>query len=193
MGTNYYLHYKKPYEPKDTDFCEYDCEVDELTNGLVWKNTYYQNIDELNKDYYLELHIGKSSFGWHFGLCIYPELGINTFEDWCKLFDQFEIWNEYDEIVTKEDMVITISNRKTKYPSTATKEEVEKWEKEFIEDQNSLDGYLWHNRVYRDYDDYLASNHAARGIGGLLKHNYGDYLEYTTDGTYDYTTDWRFS
>ena len=32
-----------------------------------------------------ELHIGKSSVGWYFSLCVYPERKINSLDDWKKL------------------------------------------------------------------------------------------------------------
>jgi hypothetical protein len=72
-----------------------------------------------------ELHIGKASAGWNFGLRIYPKVdgepderlkpwsidAIGELEDWRSLFDRFEIYNEYDQIITPADMLATIAER----------------------------------------------------------------------------------
>jgi len=58
MGTNYYLKRREPQQPCPT--CGCTCKSDE-------------------KD---DLHIGKSSWGWCFGLHVIPELGINSLDDW---------------------------------------------------------------------------------------------------------------
>ena len=92
MGMNFYAHIKAKYKPFDYndpvssmyEELEDDPKVEELTNGYVWNHTYYKDIDSLNKDYYHVLHIGKSSVGWHFALCIYPLIGINSLDDWKK-------------------------------------------------------------------------------------------------------------
>ena len=78
MGTNFYAHIKAKYKPFDHndpvslmyERLDDDPKVKELTNGYVWNNTYYKDIESLNKDYCHILHIGKSSAGWHFSLCI---------------------------------------------------------------------------------------------------------------------------
>ena len=93
MGCNYYLHKKAKYTPKNQrernwyekyDFNFFENEynhVIELTNGYVFNNTFYKNLDELNQVYYLTYHIGKSSVGWRFLLQVYPEQGINNLKD----------------------------------------------------------------------------------------------------------------
>ena len=43
------------------------------------------------------LHIGKSSYGWIFGLHVFPDLGLNTYEDWEKLLPYGKIRDEYME------------------------------------------------------------------------------------------------
>lgn len=193
MGTNYYLRWKKKYEPRDENYSEYsEPLVDVLDNGFVWNKHYYAHKDELNKDYYLELHIGKSSCGWHFALCIYPELSINSLKDWEQLFSNKKniIVDEYGKLISKEDIVSTITERKNKNFKEFDSREA--YEKNYIEEQNKLDGVLGVVRCYRDYDDFLRDNHARRGLNGLLAHN-SDYFEgQDTGGTYDLTTDWRF-
>ena len=56
MSTNYYLH--KP----STTQCNHCGHDPESENNII--------------------HIGKSSHGWCFALHVYPELDINTLEDW---------------------------------------------------------------------------------------------------------------
>ena len=60
-------------------------------------------------------HIGKSSGGWCFSLHVYPEEGINTLDDWKKLWaeENARIVNEYNELISMEDMLDTIINRQT--------------------------------------------------------------------------------
>lgn len=72
-----------------------------------------------------ELHIGKSSAGWNFGLRIYPKIDgkpnallklwgtdeICELDDWRPLFDRFPIVDEYERPVTVNDMITTITER----------------------------------------------------------------------------------
>lgn len=72
-----------------------------------------------------ELHIGKSSAGWNFGLRIYPKIAeapnkhlaswdvaeICELNDWRALFDRFSIFDEYDSPVSIDDMIATITAR----------------------------------------------------------------------------------
>lgn len=59
-----------------------------------------------------ERHIGKSSCGWVFMLHIYPEHGINDFQDYD--FGRGYIANEYGDIIKPGEMVKTIQNRSFK-------------------------------------------------------------------------------
>ena|SRR3990167_10738072 len=59
-----------------------------------------------------KLHIGKSSAGWHFSLRVYPENGINNLQDWIKFLEFKKIYNEYGEMVSLEDFLEVITNRK---------------------------------------------------------------------------------
>lgn len=124
MGTNYYLRKKATYTPReyrdedwyenyDFDFYENDYNrVLELTNGYVFANTYYPTKEELNKVYYLTYHIGKSSYGWRFLLQVYPQLNINSLEDWKKLLSEGTIFDEYGDKISKEEMLEEITNKK---------------------------------------------------------------------------------
>lgn len=58
------------------------------------------------------LHIGKSSAGWAFGLRIHPDKGITSLDDWKKKWSAGgQIRNEYEEVVTVEEMLDRITNR----------------------------------------------------------------------------------
>lgn len=50
------------------------------------------------------LHIGKRSWGWRFGLHVYPDL-INSYHDWLEILPYGTIKNEYGEAIRKSQMV----------------------------------------------------------------------------------------
>lgn len=66
------------------------------------------------------IHIGKSSMGWCFGLHIVPEFGINTLEDWVRLFIDPDriIINEYNEVISYTKMLGIITARSRPDPCT---------------------------------------------------------------------------
>lgn len=195
MGTNYYLRKKvtlKEYLKTHLEDFNYGNTLDILFNGYVFNKTYYASEEELNEVLYLELHIGKSSAGWHFGLCIYPELGINNLEDWKREFNnpENEIIDEYwinpEDIINPEKMIDIITNRKdSRYVND---------EEELLKNFNGLQRMLG-GKIYNSYDEILRDNEAERGLNGLWAHRPGNpYTKYTrTDGTYDLTPVWNFS
>lgn len=84
MGTNYY------YESSGGDRCEHCGRGDDAE----------------------QLHIGKSSAGWMFPLCIYPERNINSLEDWKRVWASGgQIRDEYGEFVSVDEMVFIITQR----------------------------------------------------------------------------------
>ena len=195
MGMNFYVNIKREYEPKLIGIYE-DGEIKNgvttLSNGYVWKNTYFATMEEVNEKYFLHLHIGKSSFGWHFGLCVYPELGIDSLEDWINLWNTpgVTIIDEEDRIISPADMVDRITNRGNPNWDASKQEE---FEKKAVESFNTLNASLG-NRIYvTNYDEYLNVNCAARGLYGLLAHNSRYYDFPPTGGTYDLTDDPNFS
>lgn len=133
-----------------------------------------------------KLHIGKSSFGWHFGLCIYENLGIKDLEDWKKLFNSSDyiILDEYDDLVSAENMLDRITNRSA----------IEVSEQERIDLHNS-----YSYKKVKSYDELLQMNSAERGKNNLWAHArttnaFGDRAMYKrTEGTYDLTEFWEFS
>ena len=60
-----------------------------------------------------DLHIGKSSGGWCFSLCVYPVLGINNLDDWALRWVNGEgtIVDEYEHTLTCDAMLQVITDR----------------------------------------------------------------------------------
>lgn len=61
-----------------------------------------------------QTHIGKQSFGWRFGLHVYPEDNINNLTDWVHVFADTKgtILNEYGDELSPTDLVQIILNSK---------------------------------------------------------------------------------
>lgn len=163
MGCNFYLRYKNKMDVSvHNSFTDFSEHITELDNGWVYKNHYYEKLPE---EFIHLLHIGKSSMGWHFSLCIYPEFGINDLDDWERLFDKYEIEDEYGDIISKDIMMDRITRRRGENTQMSN-EELEK---------------------------FCRDNHCELGIEGLFAHKSTSYGEYTrTTGTYDLTRDWDF-
>ena len=150
-------------------------------------------MNSLNKDYKFCLHIGKSSCGWHFGLCAYPEYNINNLEDWKKEFyDPINvIETEYGMEITPEKMLSIITERSA---PDFDEQHQDKYEQDQLNKYNE-----WRIREgkkpYTSYDQVLNENTAERGLHGLWAHKQGDasFLHFKrTDGPYDITTMWDF-
>lgn len=196
MGTNYYLIKKMKYTentPVSLGCDSYDNEVQKLNNGWLLRNTYYPTLEELSNDFTQEIHIGKSSMGWHFTLCIYPAYGISSFEDWEKLFysGNCTILNEYDEEISPEEMISIITDRKAlEWTPDISKEKILERETKILKSQNELMESLgFKSNFFTDYEDLLEYNHAVRGNKGLWKHDRKDkfYVENPDKlATYDY-------
>ena len=137
MGTNYYLH-KKEDEP-----CPHCGRKDEDA----------------------PMHIGKSSGGWCFSLHVYPERGINTLEGWLPHFDEGVIKNEYGNVITKEEMLDTITDRGSDTP--------EPWGER-----------AWFN--YKNEEEFHRMNSSERGPRGLLRYKLSERCIGHGEGTYDY-------
>ena len=169
MGTNYYLHKKVNFDPGHRVPASLGCdnwhehEPIELENGWVWHNRYYPTLEKLNEDFYQEIHIGKSSCGWRFSLCTYPEENprliqygkhefyldkpISSLEDWIALFeaDGNTIWDEYGDKVSKDDMVKCISKREPRDNLTEGWQRLNKGTKfETKEEYFAINGLLVH-------------------------------------------------
>ncbi len=160
MGTNYYLIRKIKY--KDNIKYNIGCDEDfflELKNGYVWNYRYYKNIEQMNKDFFQRIHIGKSSFGWRFLLCTYNlnneeykfsflDKKINSLDDWIELFNDPNnyILDEYDRKIDKEKMIDIITKREGIYSEHQLRKH------SFSNEETTMpDGY--------DYDLILSDEH----------------------------------
>lgn len=192
MGMNFYLERKLNFinnlETPASLGCSDREEVIELTNGFVWRNTYYQSIEALNEVFTQRIHIGKSSIGWHFGLCIYPEYGINSLDDWIRLFRTTEnnIVDEESRKLKPSEILDRIEDRKQlefeKYESE------QDYEKAVVENYNNINKTIniFKYKIYNSYDEILMDNHACRGLNGLWRRQRDQYTSYPIpDGTYD--------
>jgi len=187
MGTNYYLYRKTNFD--NNTVASLGCEENEvmrITNGFVWNNKFYPSIEELNKEFCQILHIGKSSCGWHFALCIYPAHGVNDLNDWLNLFNEEDsyILDEYDSKIPVNKMIDIIVNRVGQNGS-----EVD--EQEEVNNQNRFLANCGIKTRYNSYDEMLRENHAVRGKNGLWAHEPSRFVTHT-DGTYDYIRDTIF-
>lgn len=65
----------------------------------------------------IEIHIGKSSGGWVFGIHVYPDKGINILEDWIKIWCTKKGWirDEYMQRISITYMLDVIMDRSTTY------------------------------------------------------------------------------
>lgn len=196
MGTNFYLIRKIKYNkeentPTSLGCDSVDCTPKHINNGWIVNNTYYKTYEEFEENFEQEIHIGKSSLGWHFALAIYPEYGIHNFEDWKKLIldPNNIIKDEYGETVPPEVMITIITQRSGKrWKEGMSPEMVKKEEDDYIALLKTLDGPFREN--YSSYDDFLIENHAERGNRLLLKHS-SKYIKHVVDAedpkaTYDY-------
>jgi hypothetical protein len=191
MGTNYYVLKRMKYEkgmPSSLGCCVDENEVEELKNGYLFNNTYYPTIEELSKRFYQKIHVGKASMGWHFSLCIYPEYGINNFNDWKKLFSDsnVQIEDEYGDIISPEVMIEKITKRSISNWDD-NPEAIKDFEAHCLQIQNSF-RQCTGSKAYDSYDEYLEVNHAQRGNNGLLKHKLDKFHIENPDktATYDY-------
>ena len=63
------------------------------------------------------LHLGKSSRGWCFSLCLHPEIGLNNWQDVWEHLDHFtevenyEIRSEYGDIIDMTVFFATVWDR----------------------------------------------------------------------------------
>ena len=192
MGMNFYLKRKLDFISNEKTPASLGCsdreEVVELTNGFVWQNTYYPTKEKLNEYFTQKIHIGKSSMGWHFGLCIYPEYGLDTLDDWIKLFRTSGniIVDEEDRELKTSEMLDRIEDRKQlefeKYESE------DQYEKAVVDNYNNINKTIsiFKYKIYSNYDEILMENHACRGLNGLWRRQKDQYTSYPIpDGTYD--------
>jgi hypothetical protein len=113
------------------------------------------------------LHIGKSSAGWCFSLHVMPDEGINTLDDWRRLWAAHGAYirDEYDERVSIADMELIITARRCGWG-----------------DWNDTE---WRPPYYENERDFHDKNQSERGPNGLLRHRIGRYCVSHGNGTWD--------
>lgn len=113
------------------------------------------------------LHIGKSSGGWCFSLHVIPEMGINTLDDWRKLWLEpgTRIEDEYGRDIGPDEMESIISKR---------------------HGGMSFDEMRWYGVGYTGEADFHRRNYSMRGPNNLLRHRLGDHCVGHGEGTWDY-------
>ena len=111
-----------------------------------------------------ELHIGKSSAGWHFGLHVIPNEGINNLEDWKKFWKGKRIRDEYGRTITAKEMLKVITERKSNND----------WNKKPF--------------MYNGWVDFHNQNNSERGINGLVRCKIGSHCIGHGEGTWDLIT-----
>ena len=116
-------------------------------------------------------HIGKSSAGWCFSLHVIPEDGINTLDDWRRLWSApgAYIRDEYGREVPAADM--------------------EDWITKRGRERDWSDPRWWSGPFgYSSEAEFHARNNSQRGPNGLLRHQIGPYCVGHGEGTWDYMT-----
>ena len=67
------------------------------------------------------IHIGKSSAGWYFSLHTYPEIGLNSWEDWKNCLDKninnynAHIENEYEDKLLISEFISIVERSRRDY------------------------------------------------------------------------------
>ena len=109
---------------------------------------------------YDEMHLGKSSSGWCFSLHVYPDDGINTLNDLMNHIGDNQIYNEYDEEISKAEFLNSVMERS--------------WPERDLS-------------KYGSFDKFLDMNEAKLGPNNLLRHKIdGRFCIGHGEGTWDY-------
>ena len=177
MGTNYYWHLDQELL-RSPDVYRTNDNIPELVKNVYaiakereeeaneYRDNYLDENDSIVKDFsYLSgaiqvtaLHIGKKSWGWCFGMHVYPGM-IESYRDWLDVFSYGTIRNEYHDHIRKEEM-IKIIDVDGKDGKTVTNET--KWKRaDAIQDQYSEfdpEYWLWRRKLVYDW---VAGNYKA--------------------------------
>lgn len=86
-----------------------------------------------------QVHIGKSSSGWVFGLHVIPELGLNDLANWETYWQDKQIVNEYGEVIEPSKMHSIIAERAREGRREANPWGYSSWE-QFHQQNHSVDG-----------------------------------------------------
>ena len=109
---------------------------------------------------YEEFHLGSSSSRWCFSLHVYPDDGINTLNDLMNHIGDNQIYNEYDEEISKAEFLNSVMERS--------------WPERDLS-------------KYGSFDKFLDMNEAKLGPNNLLRHKIdGRFCIGHGEGTWDY-------
>ena len=113
----------------------------------------------------IEYHIGKSSAGWCFALHVDPVKSIESLNDIELLLIDNPIYDEYDQLITVEDMqkIITMRGAGPPYKRQAP-------------------------FGYESWADFHVQNDSMPGPNNLLRHKIGTNCIGHGDGTWDLIT-----
>lgn len=156
MGTNYYLRVPKDRPEEYERFAA---------------RTYRDNPEPLP---YVELHIGKSSYGWCFALHVIPELDLNSLQDWEVLFGLYTegIYDEYDINTPVAELMKTICDRQGADPD-------ETW----AGTTKTLDRH--YSVIDIPWSEWFEQNSAQPGPRGCARHRIGRGCVAHGPSTYD--------
>jgi hypothetical protein len=147
MGTNYYFRNKKLHEAAVEAR-----KAEKALQTALGGHDQYESMPEYHTEDPEGLHIGKSSAGWLFNLCVYPDMGIKELSDWKKAWvdPNYEIVDEYGRVQTPEEMLDEIVNRH----GTVTKGQLERELKSGGLTLEGCDLNEKYRLLYNTWDDY---------------------------------------
>jgi len=120
------------------------------------------------------LHIGKSSGGWCFGLHVVPSLGLNSWNEWYEFLvcKGYEIQDEYGGVIPVAKLVDVITKRKGQT----------QWDEVKPMTRTSF-------QPYDSWAHFHKNNHSQEGPSGLLRHKLDPrHCVGHGDGTWDLMT-----
>lgn len=107
------------------------------------------------------LHIGKKSWGWAFGLHVYPDM-LNTYQDWLDVFQYGTIRDEYNRVLRKCDMIkiidvkgldgTGIDEEKKVSRANAVQDQFSEFDPEYFLWRRKDSGYSWVSGRYKAVD-----------------------------------------
>lgn len=122
------------------------------------------------------LHIGKSSFGWCFSLHAIKERGLTSAGAWLKFIheDGGKILNEYDEVVSLEELHRAICDRKGRNSEPP------------FRTIKSIKGDQFEYEEHESFEAYCRKIGGTAGPNGLVRHKVdGRHCLANGDGTWD--------
>lgn len=165
MGTNYYLRFVDSENGiPEEDYSQPEPAPDSAE--AILRDIRFLIREESERK---RLHIGKSSGGWCFSLHVIPEQKLNDLDDWKQLFASpvFEIIDEYNDIISTEEMISIITERKRG-------------------DGTQTFSDLFRPDIYKtSEEEFHRRNYSEVGPQGLLRHQLSSHCTKHGAGTWD--------